>query len=210
MVSSTIRGLEAERRAIKEELERQDRIRVELSEHWTSGSDSSEKICLDLARNCDLFILLLGKHYGSPPKGYKISVTEAEFNTARESNPQNIRAYLKPARGVELGQQRFIKKVRDFGSGLQCPAFRSIRQLKQYVRNDFTDFLISRRQGTTTLQSMHTYPSFPTAFRVAEPFLTPNPPKTATRYSSSPLDLQRAHLKKQFQESHLPRLLRCY
>jgi len=102
MVSSTIKGLEAERLAIKNALEATSpQFRVWLSEDWTSDSHSSEEACLTLARDCRLFILLLGKHYGTPPDGYRTSVTEAEFDAARKSDPLKIRAYLKPVRSVE-------------------------------------------------------------------------------------------------------------
>lgn len=136
-VSSPVKGLEPERRAIKEVLESTcPHFRVWLSEDWSSDSHSSEETCISIARDCQLFILLLGKNYGKPPPGRSVSVTEIEFRAALDANRRKIRAYLKPAKNVDSKQAKFINQVRDFNLGFQCPSFRTLEQLKNYVVRD--------------------------------------------------------------------------
>jgi tetratricopeptide (TPR) repeat protein len=137
MVSSKIDGLNRERRAIKNTLEDvSPAFRVWLSEDWGSDGHSSEETCITLARECDLFILLLGKRYGNKPAGHTISVTEMEFEAARTSYPRKIRAYLKQNKSIDPEQVKFIERVRDFHSGLLCPRFSTLEELKKLVISD--------------------------------------------------------------------------
>jgi len=143
-ISSTIEGLKRERRTIKVALEKTyPQFHVYLSEDWGSDSCSPEEACLKLAKDCDLFILLLGKRYGNPPNGYSVSVTEMEFEKAQESDPKKIKAYLKTTQFFERKQVEFIKRARDFRSGLICPEFRTLVELKELVIRDVIDYFVS-------------------------------------------------------------------
>lgn len=171
MVSSTIKGLDAERRAIKDALENQkiypNLFKVHLSEDWTSDDRSSKELCLKLARECNLFILLLGTHYGNPPRGTSTSVTEMEFKAARANDPRKIRAYLKKVQTVAIGakQRRFIEKIRDFYTGMQCPQFHSLAKLREFVVDDALTFLLSQSRVNSTQLSQTYVPSPETSRR---------------------------------------------
>lgn len=159
MVSSVVRSLELERRAIKEALEATcPHFRVWLSEDWTSDSHSSKETCTTFARDCQFFILLLGKHYGNPPRGRGVSVTEMEFNAALAANRPKVRAYLKRERHVDPKQAKFIQRVRNFKSGLQCPTFDTLDQLTKYVVADTITFY-GNREGQISSPSLQ--PTFP-------------------------------------------------
>lgn len=160
MVSSTIDDLNRERRAIKNTLENvSPAFRVWVSEDWGSDGCSSEEACITLATECDLFILLLGRRYGNKPDGQTISVTEMEFEAARTSDPRKIRAYLKQTKSIEPEQVKFIERVRDFHSGLLCPRFSTLEELKKLVISDAVTYHGNPQRLNSQL-SQYYYPIF--------------------------------------------------
>ena len=146
-VSSTVYDLTSERKAIKRSLESIARhFRAWLSEDCGSDSSSPEKDCMAMARSCDFFILILGGRYGFIPEGKSISVTEMEFTEASNVNRTKIRAYLKKVTEMEPQQERFVKQVRDFSSGIVCPTFKTTNELKKLIVNDTVTYHGSPRR----------------------------------------------------------------
>ena len=145
MVSSPIAGLQQERRAIKDALEAlSPHFRVWLSEEWGSDSNSPNDTCIELAKDCDCFILLMERRYGFIPEKQVISVTEMEFEAARADNSKKIKAYLKKLKSVELAQEEFIKRIRHFESGMIVPTFSARSELIKLVVSDVIAYYGSR------------------------------------------------------------------
>lgn len=211
MVSSTIEGLKRERRAIKVVLEKiYPQFHVHLSEDWGSDGCSPEEACLMLAKNCDLFILLLGKRYGNPPNGYSISVTEMEFEAARKSDTHKIRAYLKETKSIEPEQIQFVKRVRDFRSGSLCPKFSTLQELRELVTQDTVSFL----GESTTLSSQlsqgysSTVGPGPNFAQTQEQIFLPQTdrPRSTRSQIADSIDQQRTHLQNSIHKATPKRL----
>ena len=115
-ISSPIEGLVKERKIVKNALEKLGCKDIFLSETDGSRNKSSLQVCVGEVRNRDLFILLLGKRYGWIPEGEKRSVTEIEYDTAKNNNKEilvfNIAFFDR-----EPDQKEFIQKVGHFDHG---------------------------------------------------------------------------------------------
>jgi len=200
MVSSTVSGLKRERKAIKDALHNiSSHFHVSLSEDWGSDGSSPYDVCLKLARDCHYFILLLGKQYGYPPDGQAISVTEMEFEAARKADPEKVRAYVKKLRSVDSAQEIFIKRVRDFYSGLLCPTFSTLGELKKLVIQDVFNYTYYVRYLSLGLSQDYTniLPSGPKLERAQEQIFLPqsdHPHIEGSRIFSL-IEQQRAYLR---------------
>ncbi|NJD06936.1 MAG: DUF4062 domain-containing protein [Methylococcaceae bacterium] len=82
-LSSTVRDLEAYRRAVQEACRRKADTACQLSEDgWTGGYADTVSKCRQRVAEADGFILLAGYWYGSVPPGCDRSVTHLEFDSA--------------------------------------------------------------------------------------------------------------------------------
>lgn len=81
-ISSTILDLPSERTAALKAVKKVGGLPI-MSEH-TMNAQNKEPVtaCLDMVRESDIYILILGGKYGWQPKG-KESITELEYNTAQ-------------------------------------------------------------------------------------------------------------------------------
>lgn len=147
MISSPVGELKVHRRKLKDELEKlAPTIQVIISEDWGASAVSPEQACLDVARDCHLFILLMGRTYGSSPRPGRRSVTHREYDAARSADPSKIRAYLLRTRSREPKQRRFVDVVRNFSKGHVSPELARAALAKQ-VTADVFNFMWSRARG---------------------------------------------------------------
>ena len=115
MISSTVSDLKGERDAIKSvfnNIEFVELVGVDPV-NTTSFAGSSRTLTTQMASNCDLYILILGKESGSMLPSGK-SATEIEFDAAFRNDPTKILVFKKDFH--EIGsinslQQKFINKV---------------------------------------------------------------------------------------------------
>ena len=85
-ISSSMKDLQAERSTVRRAIqELGGRYTAVLAEDWTACAESVVKIWRRAARECDVFVLLLGKEYGTPSPETGISPIEDEYNQAREN-----------------------------------------------------------------------------------------------------------------------------
>ncbi len=77
----------------------------------TISSHDSLKKCKRLARDCDIFVALMGPRYGQ--KYRKKSISEHEFEAAYDDNPDKIIVYLLKGNidSWDKDQQKFVDKV---------------------------------------------------------------------------------------------------
>jgi hypothetical protein len=129
MISSTEKDLEEERGTVDSAIKdfHFERYRSEVMD---SKSHTPKEVCDEMARNCDIFILVIGESYGR--------ITEREFEIAKESNPDKIFVFVK---NIEEGKRdekeiEFMKKVMDFDSGyFRAKPFSNCEELYSQVKS---------------------------------------------------------------------------
>src|SRR5690349_20803511 len=118
MISSTIEDLRAERQAADDAIEHFQFERFR-SETLGSLSRAPEEVCDEMARECDLYVLIIGERYGWVIPHLGISVTEREYDVARECDREKVLVYVKSLNGCvrEERESVFMERVTDFRSG---------------------------------------------------------------------------------------------
>ena len=94
-VSSTFRDLEAHRAAVIQPLRALDDVQLLVMEDWTAHPDQAKTRCLDLVRDADVFVVIIGQLYGYVPGGDDRSITQYEYETA-VGNEKDILAFVCP------------------------------------------------------------------------------------------------------------------
>lgn len=150
MVSSVVRNLEGERDSILR-LFQQDRFPfIELvganPYDMASLPESSGNATVKMARDCDLYILVLGKDYGMETEEGK-SATEVEYDAATKMDPTKVLVFLKNVdEEIDEKQQAFIRRVSDYYNGYFRTSFQYTHELQEKVEASFWKWLISRAQ----------------------------------------------------------------
>lgn len=148
MISSVIQGLEAERDVIKEVFKNIPFVELIGAEPFNNSAlgQSSSLATLEMARTCDLYVLILSERYGSELRGGK-SATEAEYDEAVKADPTKVLVFKKECTGsIETKQQEFIDRVTDYYSGYFRPTFKFSHQLGNLVMESFVDWLKNRAE----------------------------------------------------------------
>ena len=149
MISSVVRDLESERDAIKMFFEQPQCSFVELvganPYDVASLAESSSSSTVKMARDCDLYILILGNHYGWVTREGR-SATEVEFDAAYRADPTKILIFLKDfdKNEIDEAQRKFINKVSNYDEGYFRTSFRYSHELQQKVESSFWKWLLSR------------------------------------------------------------------
>lgn len=150
MLSSTVKGLEEERKAVKSVFKNIgfiELIGVDPVNEFSYGISSRIKT-VEIARDCDLYLLILGKEFGLElPNGR--SATEIEFDEAMKDDPTKILVFKKDYDSldmIDLRQQKFIDKVCDYYSGYWRVIFENTDELEQLVLNSFVNWLKERAE----------------------------------------------------------------
>ena len=114
-ISGTIRDLQAEREAVEQALRHLD---LETLRAETIGSQSASpyEVSLMLAQQCDIYLGLYGGRYGTIVPGDGRSITEIEYQTARNQG-KPILIYRKKGVEVEPEQEEFLQFVGDLTGG---------------------------------------------------------------------------------------------
>lgn len=150
MISSVVRNLEGERDALLElfQSEKYSFVEVVGANPYNSASlaASSGNATVRFAKECDLYILILGKDYGTVTQEGK-SATEVEYDAAIRSDPTKVLVFLKKTdEQTDEKQQQFIKRVSDYDDGYFRANFQFSHQLQQTVEATFWKWFIARAQ----------------------------------------------------------------
>jgi len=148
MISSVITGLEAERNAIKDVFIHIPFVKLigAYPYQTTAFSASSAHATIEMAKTCDLYVLILSEKYGMEISGGQ-SATEAEFNAAVKADPTKIMIFRRENGSIiEEKQKTFIEKVSNYYSGYFRPSFKDVGELKEMVSISFTEWLVGRVQ----------------------------------------------------------------
>ena len=138
MISSTVKDLEPERDAVDRAI-RDFRFQSFRTESIGSISRSPVDVCENLARECDLYVIVIGERYGWVIPRLGKSVTEREFEIARTDNPHKILVYEKMVQGRESLAQGFLQRLKDSEEGyfLSQP-FTTSQELYEAVKEDIS------------------------------------------------------------------------
>ena len=142
-ISSTMTDLQAERQAVEQAIAE---LRLEAVRAETIGSQavSSRQACLEMARQCDIYLGIYGARYGWVSPGDQVSVTEMEFQEAQKQG-KDILIYVKDVPKREEAQEDFLRRVEDFDEGFfRRPYFTTPEQLAEWMKEDIAG-LVSRR-----------------------------------------------------------------
>lgn len=153
MVSSVNTGLENERKAISDTFRNINYIKLIGSDPFIdkalTGSSSIETI--RMAKECDLYILILSERYGYKIYGDK-SATEVEYDIAVADDPTKIMVFLKDTGlQVEPEQKQFIERVSDYHSGYFRPSFKTPEELSGLVYESVFSWLVNKCHRNATL-----------------------------------------------------------
>lgn len=116
MVSSVRRGLAAERDAVRPVIEILGYEPVRF-EDFTAQPVPPRSVCVDAAKRSDIYLLLLGEHYGEPTPDTGLAPTAEEWSVAR-SHGKPIVVFKKAGITPEAPQAAFIADVESYESGV--------------------------------------------------------------------------------------------
>ena len=128
-ISSVIKGMDNFRAEAKETIKLMNLVPV-MSEDFPASTNSSKDACLQAVRECNLFVLILGKNYGEKTED-GISVTHAEYSEAKKQN-KPILVFIEQGE-KELLQKEFIKQVENYSDGNFRKKFSSTNELKNEI-----------------------------------------------------------------------------
>ncbi len=143
-VSSVVAGMESARSLAQKLLQQDLGYEVVISEGEGSKSRAPFAQCKKWARECDIYIGILGDKYGWIVPRLGISVTEMEFNEARKDNPEKILIYVS-AGHKETRQEELVKRIEDFSEGyFRRKRFVNDTELIDGIRDDLAGFMKDR------------------------------------------------------------------
>lgn len=146
MVSSTMKDLQGERDAILTVFEHNEYVRLIGAAPYanTSRTFSSAFNTLEMAKTCDLYLLILGNQFGSVRRDGR-SATEAEYDAAYHDDPTKILVFRKDdGSPLDPEQSKFISRVCDYQSGYWRTTFQYTHQLQSLVKESFMLWLKER------------------------------------------------------------------
>ncbi len=179
MISSTARDLPEHRDEVKEACLRQGMLPL-MMEHLPANSDDAIKASLKMVDEADLYIGIFAYRYGYIPEGYKVSITEMEYNHAvKRGIPRLIFIIdddhdIKGA-DVEKGSGAIkIEKLKERIRKAQVVnTFKSPAELAGLVINGLSQY---RESDLTAFHYVSEIPALPEAY-IAHPYVllqTPN------------------------------------
>jgi HEAT repeat protein len=144
MISSTTEDLVKEREIVDRAIKsfKFERYRAES---MGSISRSPREVCEQMARDCDLLVLITGERYGWIIPDLGVSVTHREFEVARLENPKKILVYVKDVITREKGAEDFLHEVTEFSTGyFRRVPFKSLSELEEGVKEDMALWISER------------------------------------------------------------------
>lgn len=139
MVSSTVEDLGPERKAANSAIRALDLIDIR-AEAFGPVSHPPKAVCAFFAKQCDIFVLIIGERYGYIMSD-GISVVEFEFDTARKENPQKILVFVKDVVDRDSELTKFLQRVEDFDHGYFRELFTTPDDLKKKIQRGIARWL---------------------------------------------------------------------
>lgn len=182
MISSTIEDLEGDRDACVKALSTFDLFQTVGANQMATTSNSSPYVTtIDIARSCNLYILILGGRYGFSDTSGR-SATEIEFDAAYQSDPTKILVFRKQAEQTELKQKKFIQKVSNYRSGYWYNQYKHTHDLLNMTVGAARSWLLSKANMN---HSPSVYENFLQLAIQIKPY-----PDTVVYYKSTETDIE--------------------
>lgn len=144
MISSAIKDLLADRDAVVKVLGSIQYVKPIGAKPIKGPSHTRNPyfVTVEMAKNCDLYILLLGRRYGDEMVD-GMSPTEIEFQAAYKSDPTKILVFKKGIK-PDARQQEFIDRVSNYLSGYWITSYQYSRTLQDLVLESFLCWIKER------------------------------------------------------------------
>lgn len=130
-ISSVRRGLAEERDALPGLIQATGHVPTRF-EDYTAMPVPSRQACLDGVEDADVYLLILGEHYGDPLSDTGKAPTEEEFVVARRRNIP-ILIFRKGGGKPDDRQHDFISRLEDYAAGRFRGSFSSTSELLSEV-----------------------------------------------------------------------------
>lgn len=133
-LSSTVDDMQDERNAITEVVSTLQQ-QISRCEYFPARTESPKEVCLEVARNCDIFLGIYKKRYGFVPKENNpenISVTHMEYIEAKKSN-RKICIFISAQKEAEKDLTEFLDTVKNFSKGHFVKTYHNIDELKYLI-----------------------------------------------------------------------------
>ena len=127
-ISSVRRGLETERDALPGLIAAIGHTPRRF-EDFTAQPTPSREACVRGVQDADVYLLLIGAHYGTPLPDTGQSPTEEEWTAAGAAGKQRL-VYRKLGVELEADQQAFLDRIGDYGSGVFYDTFTDVAELQ--------------------------------------------------------------------------------
>jgi tetratricopeptide (TPR) repeat protein len=176
MISSTARDLPEHREQVRLACERAGFAPHDMMEHLTALNTDAVDISLQMVERADAYVGIFANRYGYIPDGYKISITEMEYDRAVELNKPRLiffhhEDHVFKAKDFEAGPgAEKLKVLKDrIGEARVVAFFKSPEDLRAHVVEALTtlakEFDVAAGGGATTaavVAKLHRKSSIPT------------------------------------------------
>ncbi len=145
MLSSTVKDLRPDRYAVLSAFAGVPFVDVIGAEPIRSATHarSSYVTTVEMARDCHLYLLILGGRYGFEARDGK-SATELEFDEAYRTDPTKILVIRKEGVRTDAKQKRLIRRIGAYETGYWLTKYRSPDELNDLVLTSFRLWLEDR------------------------------------------------------------------
>lgn len=145
MLSSTVRDLFPDRTIALDTLQATGLVNTigVTPVRGVSHGGSSFLTTIEMAENCHLYLLLLGRRYGFITER-DMSATELEFEAAYRDDPTKILVFLKKVNRIEARQRAFIDRVTDYHKGYYVSSYGEASDLQEVLLFSFRKWVIDR------------------------------------------------------------------
>lgn len=130
-ISSVRRGLEEERDALRGLISAIGHTPVRF-EDFTAQTVPSREACLEGVKSSDVYLLLVGPHYGHVFENTGQSATHDEWMAATAAGMPRV-VYRKSDAELDADQAAFIAGIEDYGAGVFRDSFSSTAELQTKV-----------------------------------------------------------------------------
>lgn len=145
MLSSTVADLVPDREAVAAGLRSTGVVDiVGVAPGVAPSTNSSPYLAtIDMARRCELYVLILGRRYGFEAIPGQ-SATEAEYLAAYKEDPTKVIVLRKTVARVDIRQQKFVDLVTDYHKGYFVNSYINPRDAGVLARTAFEQWLVER------------------------------------------------------------------
>jgi hypothetical protein len=152
MISSTLEDLERERDAAEGAILALD-LYCFRAEKLPGVSVSPREFCELMAKQCDIFILIIGDRYGYVIESDGISVVESEYEVARRENAGKILVYKKDhVQREDERLRKFLERVKNYDNGYPMSSFTTPEELSVQIPRGIVRWLIFRMEQSKANQ----------------------------------------------------------